>query len=140
MAQLINKIYGVLVNNDSSVDNECFRFSNASRNCLAPAASVYLNKLLPDNMSIIEKAATADTVIRLLQSSDEYAVMVQELDPVNTYDTDCVQSTTCACLPFKTMYEWASQIPITANKVKIDPTDDPITVVQKAFWIILSAK
>ena len=137
----INTIYGVLVNSDVKKGNPCFRFSNVGRSYLFKPAAAYLDKLLPDTLDLATRAVTADTLIRLLQSSDEYEHMMASVDPVNTYDIDCIIADDDATgLSFDVIYKWAVGVPFTTENIKINKTDDPITTVQKALWIILSVK
>ena len=134
----INTIYGIIVDTDKGVDMPYYRFSNVSRSSLPAAAKSYLDMLLPADIPINVRMATADTIIRLLQASDGYEKFVSIIDPVNTYDIDCRCGDNCDSLSFDVLYKWASALPLAADDMHIEQTDDPITTVQKALWIILS--
>lgn len=137
----VNFIYGVLVNGELCETSDCFRFSNVSRTALQPAAASYIDKLLPMQMPITDRAAIAEVVIRLLQSYDNYEELIHKIDRINTYDTsvnvsNCIQSTDT--LP--TIYAWAKQCPYRLSDTYVGDMDDPITTIQKAIFAICMAR
>jgi hypothetical protein len=135
----VNYIYGVLVNGELPENHESFRFSNVSRSVLPVTARQYLDKLLPDTMAIERKAATANVLIRLLQSYDNYEQLINDIDPVNTYDDAHICAST-DCISFPIIYEWAKKCPLRIQDVYAGELDDPVTVIQKAVIAICGAK
>lgn len=135
----INFIYGILTNGELPENTPFFRFSNVSRSVMSKAAVSYLNTLLSDDVDIRTRAATADSIIRILQSYDNYEQLINEIDPVNTYDVDCIVDDATRSVSFNAIYEWALKCPFRLNDVYAGPLDDPITTIQKTVFALCQA-
>jgi hypothetical protein len=128
----VNFIYGVFVNGELEENTPFFRFSNVSRTVLQKSAADYIASLFTANTPLIVRAATTDTLIRLVQSYDDYERVIADIDPVNTYDIDCLVDDTVKGLSFNEIYEWALKCPFRLHDVYSGVLDDPITTIQKA--------
>ena len=137
----INVLYGAIVDGELEENTPYYRYSNVSRDILQKDAKAYLDKLFPPSTTVLQRAITADTLIRLLQSADQYKWFITTVDPVNTYDTEHICKTAdISGLSFERIYNWASGMPLKIRTVPTNPTDDPITTIQKVMMSIFLAE
>ena len=130
---MTNVIYGVLMNSTAGA-----RHSDVGRAHVHKHAQDSISALLPSTMSINEKDALIDFLIRLLQSYDEYETVIAVIDPVNTYNTPIELKSTCS-VSFKDLYDWAIAVK-TIAAANIQDTDDPVTCIQKAIISLFNYK
>lgn len=127
----VNKIYGILVDG-AQEKGPYYRYTTVNRQHLPVNRLIYLNRLIPTTANSLQKKATAEFCIRLLQSSEQWSSLLEEFDPCNTYAYETQEPDEPVSIPsFREFVEWASVCPFgTADTVQLAGDTDVDRIIK----------
>lgn len=128
---MINKAYSILMCGELlPVDHKYYRYSDYS-----PTSNQrrIARKLVPSELE--QRAIFAEYVLKLVSCSDSWVDYVQNIDPVNTYSTEVLDSDARLNIdPLRQLADWEGAHELGAEVQDTDPVLDRI--ITKLFILL----